>query len=499
MKKVVVIGAGINGLVAANYLKKENYDVTLLEFKEHTGGACIKDSKVINDKKIDFAYGATVLGMMPKFIFEETGLSKNITTYCPDIPKLVYFKDDENPTKIHRNPELLENELKNQWNENGNVKGFRRDENLVIDYIRNLYVNGKTPSIENAYKILGKEITELWIRGSAKNLLDHYFTSEKTKVYMGMTVIESSPASYNEKGTAFTIPLMDSGSIFNGYWGFVKGGIWKITEELTKINHNLGVNILLNCNIQSIDTESGVIHSIINNKDHSTPFDKIIFCTDPKTPLKFLDNSSNLKEKDYRGSSGKLTLFFEKPVVWKKESSLESSFRFIFQENSIDSLNSSSQNSIDSNKDYYPGYIQIYPDGAAQRNMGNIENFDKIICFTKSLSFEKRSENYNDVIQNITNELENHILNMDDIVDNKFLAPKDLKDIFFFPEGNIDHLSMRGFQNFDQRTFSSNPYNNFYNFLDYENIYYGGSGIFPCGSVGGTAGYMATKNVLKDE
>ena len=442
MKKVVVIGAGINGLVAANYLKKENYDVTLLEFKEHTGGACIKDSKVINDKKIDFAYGATVLGMMPKFIFEETGLSKNITTYCPDIPKLVYFKDDENPTKIHRNPKLLENELKNQWNENGNVKGFRKDENLVIDYIRNLYVNGKTPSIENAYKILGKEITELWIRGSAKNLLDHYFTSEKTKVYMGMTVIESSPASYSEKGTAFTIPLMDSGSIFNGYWGFVKGGIWKITEELTKINHNLGVNILLNCNIQSIDTKSGIIHSIINNKDHSTPFDKIIFCTDPKTPLKFLDNSSNLKQKDYRGSSGKLTLFFKKPVVWKKESSLESSFRFIFQENSIDSLNSSSQNSIDSNKDYYPGYIQIYPDGAAQRNMGNIENFDKIICFTKSLSFEKRSENYNDIIQNITNELENHILNMDDIVDNKFLAPKDLKDILFFPEGNIDHLSL---------------------------------------------------------
>jgi phytoene dehydrogenase-like protein len=58
---------------------------------------------------------------------------------------------------------------------------------------------------------------------------------------------------------------------------------------------------------------------------------------------------------------------------------------------------------------------------------------------------------------------------------------------------------MRGFQNFDQRTFSTDPVNNFYNFLDYDNIYYGGSGIFPCGSVGGTAGYMATKNLLKDE
>ena len=58
----------------------------------------------------------------------------------------------------------MENELKNQWNENGNVKGFRRDENLVIDYIRYLYVNGKTPCIENANKILGKKMTCKWKR-----------------------------------------------------------------------------------------------------------------------------------------------------------------------------------------------------------------------------------------------------------------------------------------------------------------------------------------------
>jgi hypothetical protein len=71
----------------------------------------------------------------------------------------------------------------------------------------------------------------LWIRGSAFDLLNNYFSSEKTKLYMGMTVTESGPASIHEKGTAFTIPLMDSGSIFNGYWGFVKNGIWENNGE----------------------------------------------------------------------------------------------------------------------------------------------------------------------------------------------------------------------------------------------------------------------------
>ena len=68
-----------------------------------------------------------------------------------------------------------------------------------------------------------------------KNLLDHYFTSDKTKIYMGMTCIESGASSIHNKGTAFTIPLMDSGSIFDGYWGYVKGGIWKIIDEISEI------------------------------------------------------------------------------------------------------------------------------------------------------------------------------------------------------------------------------------------------------------------------
>ena len=53
----------MNGLVAANYLKKHDFNVTVLE-KNYVGGACVKDSTIINGKKIDFAQGATVLGMM---------------------------------------------------------------------------------------------------------------------------------------------------------------------------------------------------------------------------------------------------------------------------------------------------------------------------------------------------------------------------------------------------------------------------------------------------
>ena len=43
---VVIVGAGVNGLVAANYLKKHDFNVTVLE-KNYVGGACVKDSTTI--------------------------------------------------------------------------------------------------------------------------------------------------------------------------------------------------------------------------------------------------------------------------------------------------------------------------------------------------------------------------------------------------------------------------------------------------------------------
>ena len=36
--------------------------------------------------------------------------------------------------------------------------------------------------------------------------------------------------------------------VFDGYWGYVKNGIWQVTEELGNINKSIGVEI----NISSV-------------------------------------------------------------------------------------------------------------------------------------------------------------------------------------------------------------------------------------------------------
>lgn len=497
MKKIIIIGSGINGLVAANYLVKEGYEVTIIEKKNITGGACIKDSVEINNKQIDFAYGATVFGMMPKFIFQETGLINTIQGFYPKTPKLVYFQGDQHSTKIYQNYNQLQKELENNWGEKGRVNDFRNDENKVVSFIQNLYRNATSPSLDLANDILGKELTNLWISGTAKDLLDHYFTSEKTKLYMGMTVIESGPASIYEPGTAFTIPLMDSGSVYDGYWGFVKTGIWKITESLTKINSDLGVKFHLSSSINEVDAFNNSVSFVKDDKDYKLNYNHLIFATDPVSPSKLINDFKNEKNNlDLIGTSGKVTAFFKNPVKWKESNNYSDSFRFVFSTDTLKGFEDASQNALKNLGDYFPGFIQIYPDGSAQRTMGNNENYDKLIFFTKNLSYNKKAYDLEDIEKKIVSTVLPYIENSDDLVYSKFLSPKDLNETFLFPKGNIDHLTMTGGQNFDKRTFSSQA-SNFYSYYDYDNIYYCGAGSFPCGSVAGTPGYMCSKQIIK--
>ena len=498
MKRVVIVGSGINGLVTANYLVKAGYNVSIIEKRGFTGGACIKDSLTIEGKNIDFAYGATVLGMMPEFIFNETGLVNEVEGFYPKTPKLVYFKDEKDSTKIFQDSIELEKELKEKWGEEGRINDFRNDENKVIKFIQKLYKEAITPTVEIAYNELGKEIADLWVFGTAKNLLDHYFTSEKTKLYMGMTVIESGPASIYDPGTAFTIPLMDSGSVFDGYWGFVKTGIWKITETLSNINLDLGVKVYLDSSITEVDTNSKIISFVKDSKDEKLNYDHLIFATDPVTPSKLIKGFKQDIELDEIGTSGKVTAFFRNPIKWKESNEYSDSFRFIFSNENLNKFEEASQNALKNSGDYFAGFIQIYPDGSAQRSMSNKENYDKLILFTKNLSYDKKGDDLNKIKDEIINTVLPYIENADDLVYSKFLTPKDLNKTFFFPKGNIDHITLTGKQNYNKRTFSKNP-NNFYSYYDLKDVYYCGAGSFPCGSVAGTAGYMCSKQLIRND
>jgi phytoene dehydrogenase-like protein len=69
---ILIVGAGINGLVAANYLQRAGCNVTMIERAHRVGGACVSEVAEVDGVSQQYALGASVLGLMQDFVFEET-------------------------------------------------------------------------------------------------------------------------------------------------------------------------------------------------------------------------------------------------------------------------------------------------------------------------------------------------------------------------------------------------------------------------------------------
>ena len=501
-KKVVVVGAGINGLVAAFYLQRAGFSVTLLERAERVGGACVSEMAMVNGRSQAYALGASVLGLMQDFIFQETGLADRLQTYVPHHPKRVYFPDGPHAW-IYRDTAQLQQELGDKWGERGDVAAFRADEAWVVDFLQEGYRTAVPPTLAAAEQHLGPTLTQLWIRGTGYDLLNHYFTAEQSKIYMGMIITESGPVSLHEPYSAFTLPLMDSGSIFNGYYGFVREGIWKITETLGQINREQGVDIQLNSQVLAVEPEQGQLQVEQAGRTHTVDFDTLLLATDPLTAVNLLDDdtlSQQVKNTRLLGSSGKLTLFFREPVRWRDTTSAaaaDTAFRFIFAVDSLAAFEQATLSITTGEEAYEPGYIQVYCEGAAMRQLGLHEPFDRLALFFKNLALNEQGEVLPEVESAVKAQLFPHLANPQDCVWGRLLTPRDLQQLFLFPGGNIDHTMLVGGQTYFERQFSAEPDKHFYQFGRWPNLAYCGAGAYPCGSIAGTPGYMCAQQIVR--
>lgn len=501
--RVLVVGAGINGLVAANYLRRGGCDVTMIERAHRVGGACVPETATVDGVQATYALGASVLGLMQDFVFNETGLADRLQTFVPEHPKLVHFPGVEQPAWIHRDPARLDRELADKWGEQGKVEAFRADEARVVEFLQAGYRRAMPPTIDDAHRALGKTLTDLWISGTARALMDHYFTSEQSKIYMAMTVTESGPVSLDDPYSAFTLPLMDSGSIFGGYYGFVKGGIWQITETLGRINAELGITTFLSSRLVGVDAKNGSAEFEQEGRAREVNFDYLVLGTDPLTAARLVGNESqveNVEGQRLRGSSGKLNLMFKKPVRWKHGSDASDSdaaFRFVFSVSSIEEYEAATLKVLEVDNDYVPGYMQIYCEGAAMRHLRHDEPYDRLAVFFKNLSLARNGADLSEVERYVAETLFDYIDNPEDCVWTRLLTPRDLQQLFHFPGGNLDHTMLVGGQTYFDRTYADDPATGFYRFGDLDNVYLCGSGTYPCGSVTGTPGYMCSQQLLR--
>ncbi len=505
MKKVVIVGAGINGLVAGNYLARAGFDVTIIERKDHPGGACCSGIWEYGNEKYVYPQGASVFGMMEDFIYHETGLSKEITAYRPSHPEIVYASGYVDPVYLWDDVEKLSKSVSEGWGEKGNVKGFIKDMEQVVSFLRSGYRDAKVPTMQSALQALGLGLVKLWVSGSARTLLDHYLTSDPLKLYYAVSVIESGPVSLDDPYSAFSIPLMASGSVFGGGWGYVRDGLWQIPLVLDKINEKLGVQRIFSAKVMSVDSKKGQVRYEQEGNEKMLTADYILFANDPLNAARIIGDQNivdQLLGEELVGTSGKLILFFKEPVKWKNDSGIndfDSAFRHIVPAKNLDDLQLLSSMVAENKTDFVPGYYEIYCEGAGNRSMGGKRKYDLVSIFFKNVAFSKYGKESLQIQKAVTETILEKILNPEALIHSILETPKDIADLFFFSGGNIDAVDLSEEQTFFRRTYSPDPARSFYQFGPHENIFYCAAGAYPCGSVAGTPGYMCAKQIIDSD
>jgi len=502
-KNITVIGAGINGLVAANYLVRAGHRVTLLERSDRIGGACVSETAEVQGIQQDYALGASTLGLMQDFVWRETGLAERLQGWAVTHPDLVFFPGIEQPTRIYDDASQAAREFADKWGEQGDLAAFRTDEDRVVRFLQAGYRAGRPPSVEDAVAELGADLTSLWITGSARTLLDHYLSAERTKVHLAMSVNESGPVSLSEPYSAFIIPMMGSGTVFGGHYGYVRGGIWQITRELGRINSELGVDLVLSCTVHEVDTKTGIVRYENSSATQTLHSDHVVFATDPQTAANLTGDSvliEHTAQERVLGTAGKLNLMFRNPVRWKhgnENPESDTAFRYIFAVDTLADAEAATLAVVDGD-DFVPGYFQIYCEGAAMRHIGLDEPYERLAVFFKNLALGQTGEQLAAVETEVKQIILSYIENPEDCVWSRLLTPRDLQQTFGFPGGNIEHTMLVEGQSYFDRQYTQDTDRRFYQFGDFENVSICGASTYPCGSVAGTPAYMCVSELQRN-
>ncbi len=256
----MVIGAGHNGLVAANYLARAGLHVAVVERSDRVGGASVTDEIAPGFKVSAAAY---VSGLFRPQIIQDLELDKfglrqiafDPQQFCPfpDRRYLLLWSDTERSCK-----EIARFSKKD-------ADAYRRFTDFwasFYDLIEPMLLTPPAPVADLMDLLRGPEAEELLRRllfYSAEELLDEYFESPEVKAALANQSIIGHFAGPSAPCTAFTLSHNLLGNLNGaiGAWGYTVGGMGGIPDALVKAARARGVEVLLNAPVDRILTADG--------------------------------------------------------------------------------------------------------------------------------------------------------------------------------------------------------------------------------------------------
>lgn len=263
-KSVIVIGAGIGGIVAATHLAKQGFHVTVLEKNSSAGGRCDRISRDGHH----FDTGPTLLVMPLLYESELAALGSSLNELL-DLqrvdPTYHLVFDDGAQLALTSDMKAMQEQLETM--EPGSFQGLlrymeegHRHYHLSIEKLVNpdfrealdFFNLGNFPLLHQI-KPLTKHYTNM----------SNYFGDPRLKaaftfqdVYMGLSPFEA-PATFS---------MMPYTELAHGVW-YPKGGMYQLVEALVSLARQAGVEFFFNTHVKQINVTGNQANGVVFN-DH---------------------------------------------------------------------------------------------------------------------------------------------------------------------------------------------------------------------------------------
>ena len=262
MKTALIIGSGLGGLSTALRLSKKGYKVTILEKHSTPGGRM----NIIEMGGYKFDMGPSFMSMTYELEELFKSIGKDVPVKLEELDPLyqVFFEGQEKPRKIFKDLKKLEKEFEDlEPNLAEKVDQYLTRAGQFFHDTEDKVVKANfTNKLEYILKLSRVPLKHLpYLFKTMWGEVDKTFKSEEVKIIFSLVAFFLGATPFN---TPAIYSLLNYTEMrHNGYWK-VKGGMYKLVEEIMKILNEFGVDIHYNTEIVSMGNNNGKLYQVVD-------------------------------------------------------------------------------------------------------------------------------------------------------------------------------------------------------------------------------------------
>ena len=518
---IIIIGAGINGLITASILGKKGKSVLLLESRDKIGGMA---------STIEFAPGFkcnaindTIKWIDPRVIKFLDLYTNGLEIIQPDILKTIIGDDNEH-ISFHKEIDKTINAIaKHSKKDSEKWKDFSSYIEKLSHFLEKLY-ELKPPILPNIglkeilrMRSILSPIRKYGSQGVVDllrvapmmmpELVDEWFENELLRSAISTAGIHHLSFGPFAAGTGYNLlhQHIHSNGLFHNIQ-FVKGGTEQYAIALRNCAESFNVDIKTSKKVISINTNQNVCNSVTLENGKQIMANNIVSTLDPSNTFLNLVGSSNLTPNfrrqinniRYRGSTARIHFALSGLPIIKGIS--KEQMKTVFSVSpSVEFLEKASD-AVKYGKISDKPFVEFVISSLLESDFApkNEHVLSATVQYAPyHLKNNKWSEKLKEQLKiNVIHVLEKAIPDIKSLIKHtKIFTPLDIENEFGLSEGNLNHGEMTLDQfMFMRPTISSSQYKTPIN-----NLFLCGPGTHPGGGLHGSNGYNASMEILKSE